>query len=175
MNQLTTQQQIPDLLDEVKQAKTSTELEKTLASLSPDAWLIANMKSRGQTLRQIYQHYCGAYSISEISYMIKQVTAANAALAIKNPDMLRQLLIDDLDDTKRRLNAGLREEIDEKTAAVFIKLVETKAKLLGVNAPEKVEVDITHTIKEANEALQDKLENFRKTRKIIDVTPTGNV
>ena len=161
-----------DAIVDVPEITSSAKLSKTLMSLSPDAWDIAQLKTRGVSLRNIYIQYGGAYTYDEINYMLKQVVACNAALAIKNPEMLRQLLIDKLDDVEERLNVTATQSggLDQKIAMALIRTVETKAKLLGLNAPEKVDVSVTHTIQTANETLKEKLENMRKHR-VIDVTP----
>lgn len=159
-----------DIIADVEEITSNKKLQKTLTSLTPDAWEIADLKTKGMSLRKIYIHYGGAYNLDEINYMLKQVTACNAAMAIKNPEILRQLLIDQLDDITNSLHTGSGGEIDSKVAMALIRVIDTKAKLLGLNAPEKVEVNVNHSIKVANETLKEKLDNMRKFTKpeVID-------
>ena len=162
-----------DEIKDVVPIKTNTKLEKTLQNITPDAWIAADLKTKGMSLHRIEEHFCGTYTLQEISYMIKTVTAANQALAIQNPDMLRQLLVDEIDKVKQQMY-GEEGFLDEKRAAIVLKAIDQQAKLLGVNKPEEVKVDVTHTIKTANETLADKLDNFRKAygkKEVIDVTP----
>jgi len=151
-----------DLIEDVSEITSNTKLQKTLASLSPDAWEVANLKTKGMSLHKIYLHFGGQYTMDEINYMLKQVVSCNAALAIKNPEILRQMLIDKLDDIELRLNESSCGELDAKTAMALLRAIDSKAKLLGLNAPEKVEVNVNHSIKAANETLKEKLDNMRK-------------
>lgn len=156
-----------------EEIKTRGKLEKTLAQLNPDAWKISNMVYHGHSYHEIFLHLGGKYSLEEIAYMVNQVVAVNKAVALDNPDMLRQLFIDRLNKYSSMLIENSGGIISEKTHNALVKNLEVQAKLLGLNAPEKVEVDVTQTIKLANESLADKIASFRKSREsdIIDVTP----
>lgn len=159
-----------ELIEQVGNITTKDKLSQTLMQLNPDAWDIAQLRTKGWTPRDIYLKYDGVYSYEDISYMIKQVVACNKAVAIENPEMLRQLLLDELDSYKRELLANTGGVVDEKVFNALIKQIEVRAKLLGLNAPEVQKIDISTTIKSANETLLDKLNSWKKS-KAIDVTP----
>ena len=162
-----------DLITDIKPITSTTKLEKVLQNVNPDAWVMGQLKSKGYTLKRIQDHFLDQYTLQDISAMLKTVMAVNQALAVQNQDMLRQLLIDEIDEIKRNMYNINGGALDEKAATVILKAIDQQAKLMGVNKPEQVQVDITHTIKTANESLADKLDNFRKAygNKVIDVTP----
>lgn len=160
-------------IKDIEPIDTTKKLQEILQQVNPDVWLVGQLKSKGYSLNRIEEYFCNTYSLSEISYMLKQVIAVNHALAIQNPEMLRQLLVDEIDTIKHQLyetNAGI---MTEKMANVLLRMVETKAKLLGLNTPEVHKVDFSTTIRIANEALTEKRNNFMKSQNIIDVTPNN--
>lgn len=164
-----------ELLLRQEEIKTRGKLDKVLRQIHPDAWDVVNMVHHGKSYHQIFTHYAGKYSLEEIGYMVNQVVAVNKAVALDNKDMMRQLFIDKLNNYSERLISQAGGIICEKTHNALVKNLEMQAKLLGLNAAEEVKVDITQTIKTANETLADKMANFRKNREpIIDVTPDKN-
>jgi hypothetical protein len=82
---------------------------------------------------------CGYYDRSAAS---KDVKAAIAAIVGELPAEVRALELEDLDFMRRRLEAPLLRG-DIKAIAANIRLMERRAKLLGLDAPTKVEGNIT--------------------------------
>jgi len=143
-------------------------MTKALLQVQPDAWKVAQYKCKGYSLSRIYTIFGGQYSIEELDYMLKLVIQCNKDTAIDNQDMMRQLLMDRLDAVSSQLHDDA-DEMDAKTANTLVRIVEAQAKLLGLNAPEKVEVNITKTIQDANETLKEKMQNMKKFTEVIDV------
>ena len=150
-----------------------SKLDIAIHSLNPDAWEVAKLRAKGFSYQELYQKFNGVYSIEDISYMVKQVAECNKIIALDNPDLIRQALIDEIDMHKAELLLASDGVMNDKVFAAMMKTIEMKAKLLGVNAPERQEIDIVATINSAGEALTDKLNMWRKARgsKVIDVTP----
>ena len=149
-------------------------MERKLQEVTPDAWVCAKLKSRGYTLQRIEEHFAGQYTLVDISYMIKKVGELNFALAVKSPDIVRQAMLSQIDDVITQMYELGNGALDEKGASIVLKALEQQSKLLGINKPEVVQVDVSTTIRMANETLTSKLENFRKSFKndnVIDVTP----
>lgn len=147
---------------DITEIDTKDKLNKVLLDINPDAWEIARLKSRGHSVHDIYRKYDCVYSFEDISYMIKSVIACNKFVAIDNPDMLRQLLLDEMDELKKELLNNTGGVVDEKVFNAIMKSIELRAKLLGLNAPERKEIDVVTTIRNAGEVLSDKISNWRK-------------
>ncbi len=166
-----------DLLLKQEEIKTRGKLDKILRQINPAAWEIANMVHVGKSYHQIFSHYGGKYSLEEIGYMVNQVVAVNKAVALDDKEMVRQLFLDKLNNYSQKLIEQAGGIIDEKVHNSLVKNLEVQAKLIGLNAPEEVKVDITQTIKTASQTLAEKMSSYKKSlgleeeTEIIDVTP----
>jgi len=156
-----------------KQINSAEEAEKELFSFNPDFWIASHLKKRGRSLKDIYDHFKGRYTQVEIGYMLDKVITVNTFMANRDADLLRQQMLDELDDLEKIIwDYEKTGDLNEKHVKTLLQIKDRKILLLGLNAPEKVEIDINHSVADATEKLMNSYDRYMKMRQnSIDVTP----
>jgi phage tail protein X len=164
---------------DLKPLKTPEELERELLGIGSDFWVIAKHRSRGMSISQICRQFGNKYSASEVSWMIKKVLNVNHGLAVHDGELLREGLLMELDGYLNALyiEASTKyssEELVGEQIPKALGIFDRKLKLLGVEAPTRVDVTVTNTINAANERLDEQLSKFNANRRIVEMVSGVN-
>lgn len=110
------------------------------------------MRKTGMSYRRIAAKLeCG---LSVAHGYIKEALAESAAAIQSSADELRAIELEKLDKWEASLQLGIRDadpQVRAKSAAVLLKITESRRKLLGLDAPQKVELSGNmYTVKEVS-------------------------
>jgi len=98
------------------------------------------MRKTGMSYRRIAAKLgCG---LSVVHGYIKEALAESAAAIQSSADELRAIELEKLDKWEASLQLGIRDvdpQVRAKSAAVLLKITESRRKLLGLDAPQKIE------------------------------------
>lgn len=98
------------------------------------------MRKTGMSYRRIAAKLeCG---LSVVHGYIKEALAESAAAIQSSADELRAIELEKLDRWETSLQLGIKDadpQVRAKSAAVLLKITESRRKLLGLDAPQKIE------------------------------------
>lgn len=169
-----------------KKITNAEEAESEMQSFSADYWTAAKLKKRGYSINDIYKHFGGKYKATHISYMLEKIIIVNNFMTSRDATILRHQMLDELEALEKQVwdTAGLDENnntfLDDKQIRTLLSIKDRRINLQGLNAPEKVEIDVNHTIQDAREKLMDSYKRWEELKeknrqknmnKMIDITP----
>ena len=67
-------------ITEPGKVKTAEDADKEIMGFTPDYWLASNMRKKGRTVKDIFDHFGGRYSMAEVGHMLNKVVAVNSVL-----------------------------------------------------------------------------------------------
>jgi hypothetical protein len=100
--------------------------------------------------------------------MIKTVTNVNASLAMKDDDLKRQAIMDELDQLKATIYERAGDRMTPKDAGQILAIITQQIRLQGLAVADKQVVDVNVNISEAKQVLDDKVKSFIKAQTVIE-------
>lgn len=170
----------PFKIKEVSKLDNQTDVELALLSMQEDHWRMAQLKKRGHSMQDIARHFKYKYTINEISCILINILKINNFLSVNNTELLKRQMLDELEDLEKiawnnaYINESEQTQLDNKDIKTILAIKQSRMKILGVEAPTEVKMDITHKTEMASEQLKLTYESYMRSKgKVIDVTPVS--